>query len=88
MNLAQFYTDYLRFHDATLDDPRKKTKVIFVMKPDGTTKLGEIKWYGPWRQYAFFPSAARVFNTACLETILDVVKFMNYSQRQSRREEK
>lgn len=31
--------------------------------------LGEVKWYGPWRQYSFFPIAHTIFNKSCLEDI-------------------
>jgi len=34
--------------------------------------LGEVKWYGPWRQYCFFPKNA-IFNKGCLEDINDFI---------------
>jgi hypothetical protein len=31
--------------------------------------LGEIRWYGPWRQYCFMPCSDTVFNHGCLADI-------------------
>jgi hypothetical protein len=31
--------------------------------------LGVIKWYGPWRQYCFYPEPGCVFNSDCLRDI-------------------
>jgi hypothetical protein len=28
--------------------------------------LGEIKWYGAWRQYCFWPAPRTIFNKGCL----------------------
>lgn len=37
--------------------------------------LGTVKWYGPWRQYCFFPEPidGLVFNDGCLK---DICHFM------------
>ncbi len=35
--------------------------------------LGEIKWYGPWRQYCFSPYSGMVFNHSCLADIQDFI---------------
>lgn len=31
--------------------------------------LGQVRWYGPWRQYCFWPARETVFNRECLESI-------------------
>ena len=35
--------------------------------------LGEIKWYGKWRQYCFYPNRATIFNNGCMK---DIVQFI------------
>lgn len=40
-----------------------------VMTMDGATMLGEIKWFGKWRCYSFFPVPERVFEKVCLREI-------------------
>ncbi len=38
------------------------------------TRLHEIKWYGRWRQYCFFPEEGAIWNTRCLEDVQEVIK--------------
>ena len=33
------------------------------------TVLGEVKWYGPWRQYCYFPIVQAVYSNGCLKDI-------------------
>lgn len=37
-------------------------------------RLGRVKWYGPWRQYCFFPAGECVFNAGCLDEIYQFLK--------------
>lgn len=49
-----------------------KTRTWFVQTRPGRDNeaiLGELRWYVPWRRYAFFPEAATVFSADCLEAI-------------------
>jgi hypothetical protein len=32
-------------------------------------KLGQIRWYGRWRQYAFFPCSGTAWNKGCLAEV-------------------
>ena len=40
--------------------------------------LGYVHWYGPWRQYCFFPAEESVFNDGCL---LDIVDFLDKARK-------
>jgi hypothetical protein len=47
-----------------------KTKTWLVATiEDENDRIGEIKWFGPWRCYAFFPSDKTVFEKKCLRNI-------------------
>jgi hypothetical protein len=35
--------------------------------------LGEIKWFGRWRQYVFYPAFGTVYSAGCLEDIRDFI---------------
>lgn len=48
---------------------------------DMSTRLGVIKWFGRWRQYAFFPETGTVFNTECLKDIQNHIKGMMEKRR-------
>lgn len=62
---------YLEFKEL---QSKPKTKVISVdSKLHGNT-LGIIKWYGAWRQYAFFPEYGTLFNTECLDDIISYIR--------------
>ena len=62
---------YLEF---SLIEKKPKTKVIGVWSKKHSDRLGIIKWFGRWRQYAFFPETGTVFNTECLNDIVSHIK--------------
>jgi hypothetical protein len=57
------YLEFLKI--ATL----RRTDVYSVLAKASGMKLGEIKWFGRWRQYAFFPCGESVWNLHCLADI-------------------
>jgi hypothetical protein len=51
---------------------KAKTKVWIVLGSDNSP-LGQIRWYGAWRQYTFWPiGTGTVLNATCLD---DIAKF-------------
>jgi hypothetical protein len=78
-------TKYMKFIDRSLEGA--KTRKVFVC---GITSgmLGEIKWFGRWRQYAFFPSRNTIFNPDCMMDICSVIKKLKESRLKSRTEPK
>ncbi len=56
--------------------PGKKTYSTEVRSVHGGHLLGVIKWYGAWRQYAFFPEANTLYSAGCLQDIQDHIKFL------------
>lgn len=62
---------YLMFR---LLEQKPKTKVIEVISKLHEQRLGIVKWYGAWRQYAFFPENKTLFNVNCLEDIINYIK--------------
>jgi len=50
-----------------------KTKIYYVFGQNGA-KLGEIKWFGAWRRYSFYPEDKTLFEKTCL---LDIIKFID-----------
>lgn len=62
---------YLEF---ALLGKKPKTQVIKVMSKLHGNRLGVIKWFGRWRQYAFFPENGTVFNVECLNDIQSYIK--------------
>lgn len=50
----------------------KKTGTWRILSTHDLSKLGEIKWYAPWRRYCFFPENS-IFDAACLTDILHFI---------------
>jgi hypothetical protein len=43
-------------------------------EPRPQVLIGEIKWFGRWRQYAFFPATACVFSEGCMTEIATFIR--------------
>ena len=51
-----------------------KTDVWNVLSKSQGSILGQIKWFGRWRQYCFWPSPNTIFNPECMADISKVIK--------------
>lgn len=79
--MEEFKSKWIKFIDYT--EPKKnksgkivgypKTKTFLIRNKDNDFVLGIIKWYGPFRQYSFFPEPNTVFEKTCLG---DITKFI------------
>lgn len=62
---------------------KPKTVVIEVFNMSEQF-LGEIKWYSPWRQYAWNTMYVEAhFNNGCLQDITDVLSRLNEEQKEA-----
>lgn len=61
-------SEYLNFEED--DHYEGKTKRIVITSKKHLEILGEIKWYGPWRQYAFYPLENTIWNKQCMKDII------------------
>jgi hypothetical protein len=64
-------TEYLKFMEIPTAG---KTQSWNVCNKQHGDKLGIIKWYGPWRQYCYFPTIQAVYSTGCLQDINNFIK--------------
>ena len=63
---------------AVLAETKPKTNVYLIQTKSGDVDLGVIKWYGPWRQYTFFPDDNTIFSKGCMSDInLFIEELMN-----------
>jgi len=52
-----------------------KTKQWVVLSESSRQRLGEVRWYSPWRRYCFYATVAgAIFDTECL---FDIREFMH-----------
>lgn len=52
----------------------KTLKYNIYTKDTPPIKLGEIRWFGRWRQYAFFPEPNTVYEKQCMQDITNFLK--------------
>ena len=63
-------SEYIVFEEI---EQKPKTKVYGVVNIKSRYRIGKIKWYGPWRQYCFFPDLDTVFNKDCMQYIIEFI---------------
>lgn len=67
-----------KYFYASIIRTRPKTKVWGIFTRTEKFKLGEVKWYAPWRQYCFFPNRntydETLFNSQCLIDLAGFIK--------------
>lgn len=63
-------TEYLAFRPAGRS-ASGKTEVWSVVSRRQEAELGQLRWFGRWRQYAFFPGPETVFNPGCLADVAE-----------------
>lgn len=52
---------------------KSKTSVWTCRNNRSGGELGRVRWYGPWRQYYYFPVTQAVYSRGCLK---DICSFM------------
>jgi hypothetical protein len=52
------------------------TKTFGVFSKSSGSLLGHIKWYGPWRAYAFHPEGGTVWSPDCLNPINEKIVYL------------
>jgi len=62
-----------------------KTEIWDIRSKSSGFVLGKIKWYGPWRQYCFYPSPNSVFNNDCMTDIQKLIKNLQEDHRKAQR---
>ena len=53
---------------------KPKTQVWECYSNESDEELGLVKWYGPWRQYCFFPETSLLFNPECMREVAEFVE--------------
>mgnify|MGYP001575296905 CR=1 FL=1 len=61
-----------------------ETHVWTVVTKDGGVGLGEVKWFGRWHGYAFYPKPDMIYDEACLRDVADFIKAQMDARRAAR----
>lgn len=62
---------YLRFEPCQVFE---KTSVWNCLSRSSGAVLGQVKWYGPWRRYCYFPACPAVYSPDCLKDIAEFLE--------------
>ncbi len=73
-----------KFMESVLIDDSGKTFTYQILNKKSGFVLGYVKWYGPWRQYCFFPSPTSVFNHWCMNEIVAFIDQLMEDRRPPR----
>lgn len=73
---------YLIFEDKGLLSKNAKTRKWVVLAHNKI--LGGIKWYPPWRRYAFFPAYPTLYEQDCLREIADFIEAETRKRKEER----
>lgn len=76
--------EYIYFERVGGEMPDVLTEKWEVMNRSHGVAIGEIKWYGPWRQYAFFPYDGSTWNVDCLAYISEKIETLHRIRRNVR----
>ncbi len=52
---------------------KPKTNVWQVRATASGLPLGNIKWYGGWKKYAFYPETGCIFEEDCMRDIIEFI---------------
>lgn len=74
-------SSYLEFKE--MPSSSGKTKVVHIFSRMDGSYLGEIRWFGKWRQYAFFPGSGTVWNPECLLSVNSKIQDLVLQRRNS-----
>lgn len=57
--------------------PSGKTHLWSVRSKSSGDILGQIRWYGAWRQYCFYPEGDTIWNEDCLRAVRNAMNQAN-----------
>ncbi len=67
-----------------LAEKKPKTTVWHILNKSSGFLLATVMWYGPFRQYCFFPfEPLAVFNVGCLNDITKFLSELNDEQKRA-----
>lgn len=58
-----------------------KTRIFYIENRESGSLIGEIRWYGPFRKYSFFPAAGTVYEKNCLDDITNALRLLEEERK-------
>lgn len=78
---------HLTFELQPRGDRARRTERWTVVAQE-EVRLGEVRWYAPWRRYTFHPDADMVFDAECLTTLAEFCAKQTQQRKEDRKRER
>ena len=83
------YICFLNLGIPDVPGEKRKTNIYEVWTKNeddsmGSIKLGEIRWFGRFRKYSFYPANDTIYEEVCMQEITDFLKQENKRHREKR----
>ena len=72
--IIKYQSDYFYITEEII--PNRKTPIYNIIN-NNNLKIGQIKWYGPWRKFCFYPYPDTIWDSNCLQQLLDCMNTLN-----------
>ena len=73
-------TEYQFIRFESLHSVTKTSRWACVNKSSGHS-IGVVEWYGPWRQYCYFPEVDTVYSDGCMEDIQHFIRQLGMERK-------
>ena len=80
MTTVTIYATY-SFFDAVELSFTGKTRKLRLINTRAGVIIGDVSWYGPWRQYCLFPVGNTVWSKGCLEDVKSLMKKLDAERK-------
>ena len=77
-NRVIFECDYFMISEEVVEG--RKTSILHIHSNQGHY-LGDIKWYGAWRKFCFYPIQETIWDNKCLSELLNFLEQYNKEWR-------
>lgn len=68
--------------------PESRRTEIWTVVSQGEYRLGEVRWYAPWRRYVFCPDVDTLYDALCLHRIATFCAEETKKRKEARRKER
>jgi len=55
---------------------------VYYIRDNRDRVLGQIRWFGKWRQYTFYPEPGTIWNDSCLKDIQHFLAELKEARKQ------
>jgi len=69
-------------------NPKARLTEIWTVVAQGEIRLGDVRWYAPWRRYTFHPEDKTLYDAECLAALFKFCEKQTQQRKLARAQEK